>query len=117
MTYSKEVEEMCPVAQGVHHGCAPIPEEANWVQAKEVKERPDNCIRHDAFGSNVFQTDPSKDEREQESRDTTGITQERLDGISLTLLILVDHVSHHHLEWLHSHVDASIKQHQHQQTE
>ena len=25
MIYSKEVEEMCPVAQGVHHGCAPIP--------------------------------------------------------------------------------------------
>ena len=35
MIYSKEVEEMCTVAQGVHHGCAPIPEEAKWVQAKE----------------------------------------------------------------------------------
>ena len=29
---------MCPVAQGVHHGAAPIPEEAKWVQAKEVKD-------------------------------------------------------------------------------
>ena len=38
MIYSKEVGEMCPVAQGVHHGCAPIPEEAKWVQAKEVKD-------------------------------------------------------------------------------
>ena len=38
MIYSKEVEEMCPVAQGVHHGCAPIPEEANWVQAKKVED-------------------------------------------------------------------------------
>ena len=38
MIYSKEVEEMCTVAQGVHHGCAPIPEEAKWVQAKEVKD-------------------------------------------------------------------------------
>ena len=36
--YSKEVEEMCTVAQGVNHGCAPIPEEANWVKAKEVKD-------------------------------------------------------------------------------
>ena len=26
MIYSREVEEMCPVAQGVHHGAAPIPE-------------------------------------------------------------------------------------------
>ena len=38
MIYSKEVEEMCTVAQGVHHGCAPIPEEANWVQAKKVED-------------------------------------------------------------------------------
>ena len=35
MIYSKEVEEMCTVAQGVNHGCAPIPEEAKWVKAKE----------------------------------------------------------------------------------
>ena len=25
MNYSKEVEEMCPVAKGVNHGPAPIP--------------------------------------------------------------------------------------------
>ena len=29
---------MCSVHQDVHHGCAPIPEEAKWVQAKEVKD-------------------------------------------------------------------------------
>ena len=34
MIYSHEVEQMCPVAQGVNHGCAPIPEEAKWVKAK-----------------------------------------------------------------------------------
>ena len=38
MIYSKEVEMMCPVHQGVQHGAAPIPEEANWVQVKEVKD-------------------------------------------------------------------------------
>ena len=38
MIYSQEVENMCPVAQGVHHGAAPIPEEAKWVKAKEVKD-------------------------------------------------------------------------------
>ena len=38
MIYSKEVEDMCTVAQGVHHGAAPIPEEAKWVQAKEIKD-------------------------------------------------------------------------------
>ncbi len=38
MIYSHEVEMMCPVAQGVNHGAAPIPEEAKWVKAKEIKE-------------------------------------------------------------------------------
>ena len=38
MIYSHEVEMMCPVHQGVHHGAAPIPEEAKWVKAKEVKD-------------------------------------------------------------------------------
>ena len=38
MIYSHEVEKMCTVAQGVKHGAAPIPEEAKWVQAKEIKD-------------------------------------------------------------------------------
>ena len=38
MIYSHEVEKMCKVAQGVAHGAAPIPEEAKWVKAKEVKD-------------------------------------------------------------------------------
>ncbi|WP_346903214.1 iron-sulfur cluster assembly scaffold protein, partial [Faecalicatena contorta] len=38
MIYSHEVEMMCPVAQGTNHGPAPIPEEAKWVQAKEIKD-------------------------------------------------------------------------------
>jgi NifU-like protein involved in Fe-S cluster formation len=29
---------MCPVTQGVHHGAAPIPEEAKWVKSKEIKD-------------------------------------------------------------------------------
>ena len=31
MIYSQEVENMCPVAQGVNHGAAPIPEEAKDI--------------------------------------------------------------------------------------
>ena len=38
MIYSHEVEQMCKVAQGVNHGAAPIPEEAKWVQSKEIKD-------------------------------------------------------------------------------
>ena len=38
MIYSKEVENMCPVAKGVNHGPAPIPEEGKWVKATEIKD-------------------------------------------------------------------------------
>ena len=33
MTYSHEVERMCPLTKGPHHGPAPIPEEGAWVKA------------------------------------------------------------------------------------
>ena len=38
MIYSAEVNSMCPVDQGVHHGAAPIPEEGLWVKSKELKD-------------------------------------------------------------------------------
>jgi NifU-like protein involved in Fe-S cluster formation len=38
MKYSKEVEEMCPLAKGVDHGPAPIPQEGKWTKAKEIKD-------------------------------------------------------------------------------
>ena len=38
MIYTKEVEDMTKVHQDVHHGCAPIPEEAKWVKAREIKD-------------------------------------------------------------------------------
>lgn len=38
MIYSTEVEHMCPIAKGAYHGPAPIPEEGQWVQAKEIKD-------------------------------------------------------------------------------
>ena len=38
MTYSHEVERMCPMTKGPHHGPAPIPEEGAWVKAYEIKD-------------------------------------------------------------------------------
>ena len=38
MIYTKEVENMCPVAKGAKHEPAPIPEEGKWVHAKEIKD-------------------------------------------------------------------------------
>ena len=36
--YTHEVEHMCTVAKGCTHGPAPIPEEGEWVKAKEITD-------------------------------------------------------------------------------
>ena len=38
MNYSHEVEKMCVVAKGPHHGPAPIPEEGKWVKAYQITD-------------------------------------------------------------------------------
>lgn len=38
MNYTAEVENMCIVAKGPHHGPAPIPEEGKWVKPYEIKD-------------------------------------------------------------------------------
>lgn len=34
--YSHEVEQMCPLAKGAKHLCAPIPQEGKWVKATQI---------------------------------------------------------------------------------
>ena len=38
MEYTNEVKNMCKVACGANHGCAPIPQEGKWTYVKEVKD-------------------------------------------------------------------------------
>ena len=38
MIYTKEVENMCPVAKGAKHEPAPIPEEGKWVYSKKIED-------------------------------------------------------------------------------
>ena len=38
MEYTNEVKNMCKVACGANHGCAPIPSEGKWVYSKEIKD-------------------------------------------------------------------------------
>ena len=38
MNYSNEVENMCIVKKGPHHGPAPIPEEGKWVKATQIAD-------------------------------------------------------------------------------
>ena len=42
MIYTKEVENMCPVAKGAKHEPAPIPEEGKWVHSKKIE---DTCFQ------------------------------------------------------------------------
>ena len=37
-TFSHEVQNMCAVAKGPHHGPAPIPAEGKWVKAYDIKD-------------------------------------------------------------------------------
>ena len=38
MNISKHVQNMCPVTKGANHKSAPIPEEGQWITAKEIKD-------------------------------------------------------------------------------
>ncbi len=38
MIYTHEVEHMCPVQKGPHHGPAPIPQEGRWSEVREIKD-------------------------------------------------------------------------------
>ena len=38
MNYSHEVEQMCIVKKGPHHGPAPIPEEGRWVESTQITD-------------------------------------------------------------------------------
>ncbi len=38
MNYSHEVEQMCVVRKGPHHGPAPIPEEGKWVKPYQIAD-------------------------------------------------------------------------------
>ena len=34
---TKDIENMCIVAQGPNHGPSPIPEEGKWIKAREIE--------------------------------------------------------------------------------
>ena len=38
MTYSQQVQNMCPITKGPKHGPAPIPEEGQWVKAYKIED-------------------------------------------------------------------------------
>ena len=38
MQFTHEIEQMCCVKKGCNHGPAPIPQEGNWTQSKEITD-------------------------------------------------------------------------------
>lgn len=38
MTYTEEIDNMCPISKGPDHGPAPIPEEGRWIKAYDIKD-------------------------------------------------------------------------------
>ena len=80
-------------------------------------EGPLHAVGHNALGSHIGNTDGGEQEREDVAHQRACIAQERLDRVGFGLLFLVDHVAHHHLEGLHGHVDARVKEHEGNQAE
>jgi len=38
MQFTHEIEQMCCVKKGCNHGPAPIPQEGNWTQSREITD-------------------------------------------------------------------------------
>ena len=73
-------------------------------------EGPANRRRNDTLRSRVLQTKPSQQEWEDGCQNGTNVVQQTLNTISITLLIIVDHVTNHHLEWLHGDVRRQVQE-------
>ena len=75
-------------------------------------ETPDHGRRNLALRGDVCDPDPSEENREEIANKASGIAQQRLNGICLGLLLLSHHVTDHHLEWLHRHIDRGVQEYQ-----
>ena len=75
-------------------------------------ETPDHGRRNLALRGDVRDPDPSEENREEIANKASGIAQQRLNGICLGLLLLSHHVTDHHLEWLHRHIDRGVQEYQ-----
>ena len=80
-------------------------------------ERPDDGVGYYTIFCYILDTQKGEEKREYKTYHRTGIAEETLYGVSLCLLLLVYHVAHQHLEWLHSHVDAGVEKHEGYQAE
>ena len=80
-------------------------------------ERPFHRIGNDTLRGLIGDADPGKENRKEVTYHRSGVTERGLNCIGCTLLLLVDHIAHHHLEGLHGDVDTRIKEHEAEQAE
>ena len=80
-------------------------------------EAPDHRLGDLSLRSGVGYSDPGEEDREKVADETSGVAKQRLDRIGLGLLLLVHHVTDHHLERLHGHVDGCVKEYEGEKAE
>ena len=62
MIYTKEVENMCPVAKGAKHEPAPIPEEGKWVHSKKIEKAGSAVVKDEEEDT------PVKEEKKEDKK-------------------------------------------------
>ena len=65
----------------------------------------------------VCKANPGEEDGEKVPHQGTGVAKEALDGVGLGFLFLVYHVSNHHLERLHGHIDGGVKENEGEKAE
>ena len=85
-------------------------------EGSDVEGVDDGVGYNTLFGS-VTDANPCKEVREHEAYDASGVAEEGLYGIGQFLLPLIYHVSYEHLEGLHGHIDGSVEEHEHEESE
>ena len=74
-------------------------------------ERPDDAIGHHTLLGHIADANKREHKGEHITHHRASIAEERLDTISLGLLLLIHHIAHQHLKRLHSHIDGCIEEH------
>ena len=80
-------------------------------------EAPHHGWRDDALRGGVCDSYPGKENREEVANQAACVAEQRLDGVGLGLLLLTYHISNHHLERLHGHVDGGVEEDQGEEAE
>lgn len=80
-------------------------------------EAPFDRIWDNSLGGCIGNANPREENREKITNKTSGIAEETLSAVRLCFLLLAHHITHHHLEWLHSDIDRSVEEYETEESE